>query len=90
MCHNTSLTECDLRLTQVDEDIVSSITQVVWANQSSEPRQDQEKSGARREVDEIRDEAQEFTGRTLDCLEGVRIFLCQYAVNKRLIYDTRW
>lgn len=42
------------------------------------------------ERDEMRDEAQEFTGRTLDCLEGVRIFLCQYAVNKRLIYDTRW
>ncbi|XP_062266690.1 dynein regulatory complex subunit 5 [Platichthys flesus] len=33
MSHNTSVTECDIRLSEVDEQIVSSINQVVWTNQ---------------------------------------------------------
>ncbi|XP_038583234.1 dynein regulatory complex subunit 5 [Micropterus salmoides] len=33
MSHNTNLTECDIRLTEVDERTVSVINQVVWTNQ---------------------------------------------------------
>ncbi|XP_047430522.1 dynein regulatory complex subunit 5 [Mugil cephalus] len=36
MCHNSSVTECDIRLTDADEQSVSSINQVVWTNQSLE------------------------------------------------------
>ncbi|XP_042246986.1 dynein regulatory complex subunit 5 [Thunnus maccoyii] len=36
MSHNTSVTECDIRLTEVDEQSVSFINQVVWTNQSLE------------------------------------------------------
>ncbi|XP_031717670.1 dynein regulatory complex subunit 5 isoform X1 [Anarrhichthys ocellatus] len=38
MSHNTSVTECDIRLTEVDEQSASSINQVVWTNQSSEQK----------------------------------------------------
>lgn len=38
MSHNTSVTECDIRLTEVDEKIVSFINQVVWTNQSLEQK----------------------------------------------------
>ncbi|XP_044026001.1 dynein regulatory complex subunit 5 [Siniperca chuatsi] len=34
MSHNTSVTECDIRLTEVDEQSVLHINQVVWTNQS--------------------------------------------------------
>ncbi|KAG7498098.1 dynein regulatory complex subunit 5 [Solea senegalensis] len=36
MSLNTSVTECDLRLTEVDEQIVAFINQVVWTNESLE------------------------------------------------------
>ena len=36
MSLNTSVTECDIRLTEVGERSVSFINQVVWTNQSLE------------------------------------------------------
>lgn len=39
MSHNTSVTECDIRLTEVDEQSVSFINQVVWTNQSTQQKQ---------------------------------------------------
>ncbi|XP_058469135.1 dynein regulatory complex subunit 5-like isoform X2 [Solea solea] len=36
MSLNTSVTECDLRLTEIDEQIVAFINQVVWTNESLE------------------------------------------------------
>lgn len=38
MSHNTTVTECDIRLTEVDEHSVSFINQVVWTNQSLEQK----------------------------------------------------
>uniref|UniRef100_UPI0037E92EBE dynein regulatory complex subunit 5 n=1 Tax=Semicossyphus pulcher TaxID=241346 RepID=UPI0037E92EBE len=38
MSYNTSVTECDIRLTEVDEQSVSFINQVVWTNQSEEEK----------------------------------------------------
>ncbi|XP_070705996.1 dynein regulatory complex subunit 5 [Pempheris klunzingeri] len=38
MSHNTSVTECDIRLTDVDEQRVSFINKVVWTNQSLEQK----------------------------------------------------
>ncbi|XP_056219527.1 dynein regulatory complex subunit 5 isoform X2 [Seriola aureovittata] len=38
MSHNTIVTECDIRLTEVDEHIVSFINQVAWTNQSLEQK----------------------------------------------------
>ncbi|KAI3364190.1 hypothetical protein L3Q82_011004 [Scortum barcoo] len=38
MSCNTSVTECDIRLTEADEHSVSFINQVVWANQSAEQK----------------------------------------------------
>ncbi|XP_049445889.1 dynein regulatory complex subunit 5 [Epinephelus fuscoguttatus] len=38
MSHNTSITECDLRLTEVDEQSASFINQVVWKNKSLEQK----------------------------------------------------
>ncbi|XP_029984870.1 dynein regulatory complex subunit 5 [Sphaeramia orbicularis] len=44
MSTNTTVTECDIRLTEVDESDVSLINQVVWSNQSVElQKQAQEK-----------------------------------------------
>lgn len=39
MSHNTSVTECDIRLTEVDEQIVSFIYNVVWNNKCLEEKQ---------------------------------------------------
>ncbi|XP_068433181.1 dynein regulatory complex subunit 5 [Clinocottus analis] len=44
MSINTSVTECDIRLTEVDEQTVSFINQVVWTNHSSEQKRQAEKS----------------------------------------------
>lgn len=38
MSRNTSVTECDIRLTEVDEQSVSYINQAVWNNQSLEQK----------------------------------------------------
>ncbi|XP_049914776.1 dynein regulatory complex subunit 5 [Epinephelus moara] len=38
MSHNTSVTECDIRLTEVDEQSASFINQVVWKNKSLEQK----------------------------------------------------
>ncbi|XP_074471382.1 dynein regulatory complex subunit 5 [Sebastes fasciatus] len=50
MSHNTSVTDCDIRLTEIDEQSVSVINQVVLTNQSSEqkrrPRESRTKSTA--------------------------------------------
>lgn len=40
MSHNTTITECDIRLTEVDEHSVSFINQVVWTNQSLEQKKE--------------------------------------------------
>ncbi|KAM7395193.1 hypothetical protein PAMA_006790 [Pampus argenteus] len=42
MSHNTSVTECDIRLTEVEEHSVSVINQVVWTNQSLEHKKQAE------------------------------------------------
>lgn len=39
MSHNASVTEFDIRLTEVDEQSASLIMQVVWTNQSLEQRE---------------------------------------------------
>ena len=39
MSLNTSVTECDVRLTDVDEQSASCINKVVWANQCRECKQ---------------------------------------------------
>lgn len=36
MSHNSTLTECDIRQTEVDEQSAASINEAVWANQSAE------------------------------------------------------
>ena len=38
MSNNSSLTECDIRLTEVEEQSASFVNQVVWTNQSLEQR----------------------------------------------------
>ncbi|XP_051264607.1 dynein regulatory complex subunit 5 [Dicentrarchus labrax] len=47
MSHNTGITECDLRLTEVDEQSVSFINQVVWTNQSLEQKRRAQESKAK-------------------------------------------
>ncbi|XP_039982013.1 dynein regulatory complex subunit 5 isoform X2 [Xiphias gladius] len=42
MSHNSSVTECDIRLTEVDEQIVSYINQVVWTNRSLQQKKQAE------------------------------------------------
>ncbi|KAM7367740.1 hypothetical protein PAMP_014020 [Pampus punctatissimus] len=44
MSHNTSITECDIRLTEVEEHSVSFINQVVWTNQSLEHKKQAEEN----------------------------------------------
>ncbi|XP_035534303.1 dynein regulatory complex subunit 5 [Morone saxatilis] len=47
MSHNTGVTECDIRLTEVDEQSVSFINQVVWTNQSLEQKRRAQESKAK-------------------------------------------
>lgn len=44
MSDNTSVTECDVRLTDADEQSISFINQVVWTNQSLEHKKQAQES----------------------------------------------
>ncbi|XP_040016317.2 dynein regulatory complex subunit 5 [Gasterosteus aculeatus] len=44
MSHNTSVTECDIRLTQIDEQSVSFINKAVWTNQRPSKQQQQQQT----------------------------------------------
>ncbi|KAK5852792.1 hypothetical protein PBY51_006632 [Eleginops maclovinus] len=48
MSNNTSLTECDIRLTEVDEKSASFIDQVVWTNQCLEKKRHARESKAKK------------------------------------------
>ncbi|XP_073348551.1 dynein regulatory complex subunit 5 [Pagrus major] len=44
MSHNSSITECDIRLTEVDEQSLAFINQVVWTNQELEQKRPAQES----------------------------------------------